>query len=313
MLLFGTDLWPALEIAWRVGPRKCAVAYWTDGSLFFAEGDTLVVDASDAAIASGQTKASALRAAVEAGAYVFSWPGLHAKVYVLGAVAFIGSANASLASRSLMEGALRTADPQTVGEAMRFVSSVAAGGDAVNDAFLRRIEAIPAEQRRGGAPSTKLAQSRPQRWWLVGLVPLPEHLDDARYENDNAALQNTVGDGAIAEYLRWGNKGYKFHADVAEGDLIVALWRPKAGKTNTRLIRIFPPSVVWKSYLDDDGVRICHHVSRADQDDLSLSWTRFQRLIKEAGWDVTPSFSGARELPRAFAERINRLWPGLFD
>jgi len=68
MLLFGTALWPALETAWRVDPRKCAVAYWTEGGPSFAERDTLVVDVSDGAIANGQTKASALRGAVESDA-----------------------------------------------------------------------------------------------------------------------------------------------------------------------------------------------------------------------------------------------------
>ncbi len=123
MKLIGDDVWGELRRAWRRGPRRIAVAYYScDDGLMFAEGDVLVVDASDSAIMTSQTSAAALRRAFEQGASVYSHGDLHAKVFVLGPRAFVGSANASVNARdNLIEYVAGTDDPIAVGAAENFV------------------------------------------------------------------------------------------------------------------------------------------------------------------------------------------------
>lgn len=90
-------LWTELHrLATKNRPRLAAVAYVTsDEKVKFGKGDTLVCDATDTAIKLGQTSAIVLRQAHDRGAQLFSSPGLHAKVFLLGRVAVIGSANLS--------------------------------------------------------------------------------------------------------------------------------------------------------------------------------------------------------------------------
>jgi hypothetical protein len=107
-LLAGTQVWPEiLRAAQSPGPRHVAVGYVTDLSWLGKprQGDVLVVDASERAIAGGLTSPRALQPWISArGARVYSVEGLHAKVYVLGDRVVIGSANASVSSqKSLVE------------------------------------------------------------------------------------------------------------------------------------------------------------------------------------------------------------------
>lgn len=105
MELICDTVWPALIDSWKGSPRYIAVAYFSnDRDLSFSKTDLLIVDATDGAIKSGQTDAVALGRAFAAGARIYSCANLHAKVYVLGAKVFIGSANSSQSSRiSLIE------------------------------------------------------------------------------------------------------------------------------------------------------------------------------------------------------------------
>ncbi len=120
-------LWPEITRAAKASRARCsvAVAYFGQGAarlLPLARGSRLVVDASEGAVKSGQTCPADLLAMVKRGVRVFSVPNLHAKVFVLGRVAFIGSANVSRRSAgTLIEAALRTREPSTVQAARRFV------------------------------------------------------------------------------------------------------------------------------------------------------------------------------------------------
>jgi phosphatidylserine/phosphatidylglycerophosphate/cardiolipin synthase-like enzyme len=53
------------------------------------------VDASEAAVQAGQTCPASLSSMLKRGVQVFSREGLHAKVFVFGTTAYIGSANVS--------------------------------------------------------------------------------------------------------------------------------------------------------------------------------------------------------------------------
>src|SRR4051812_39263610 len=93
-------IWSALTQTARSSPKRCAVAvaYFGKGASRFlpiTNGSRIVVDASERAVACGQTCPAELMKLMKQGVTVFSVPNLHAKVFVLGRVAFVGSANVS--------------------------------------------------------------------------------------------------------------------------------------------------------------------------------------------------------------------------
>lgn len=305
-VLYGNEVWDNLEAFWSATPRKCAIAYFTDMNLPFDEGDLLVVDASPIAIKTGQTKASLLRRAFSAKAKVYSWPGLHSKVYVLGTDAFIGSANASKHSRQLMECMAHTRDPIEVGQAIGFVHALAKNATVIDELYLQEIEAIQVDQ----SPPPNKQKSRQlapatRRYWLVGLIPLDD--PDKELEAKRKALQRSLPDVDVRWFSHRGRRT-KLYQDVTEGDGIIEVWN-EPGKAPV----VHPPAVVVNSVIRGDHRRICHFINRRDYEDFALTWKQFAKLISEAGWDVMPTNKGCREIPERFAERINRLWPGLHD
>ncbi len=121
------SIWPELTKEVRRSPQHCAVAvaYFGAGAsrlLPLPKNSRLVVDASERAVASGQTCPADLIRLVKRGVKAFSVPNLHAKVFVLGRAAYIGSANVSSRSASqLIEAVVRTTESGAVRAARQFV------------------------------------------------------------------------------------------------------------------------------------------------------------------------------------------------
>ena len=126
-VLVTQDIWPQLTKAASGARQRCAVAvaYFGAGAsrlLPLSKGSRLVVDASERAVASGQTCPGDLSKLVERGVAIYSVPNLHAKVFVLGKTAYVGSTNVSSRSASqLVEAVLRTTEPSAVRAARKFV------------------------------------------------------------------------------------------------------------------------------------------------------------------------------------------------
>lgn len=308
-LLTDTDVWRALEQAWDGKLRHCAVAYLSNPALRFSEGDVLIVDASDEAIKGGQTSAAALRAAFGSGADVYSWPGLHAKVYVLGAEVFVGSANASQNSKGLMEAVVRTNDLGVVAQAIAFVDALARKADKVDEAFLVRIEAIRVAPRLGGA-SSKPLDVRTQRTWLVGVAWEDLTDESESHVADSEDLQKSLEDDEAAGWFTFDMRRSRFFRDAAPGDTVVVIERPSVNSETAKDVEVFPPAVMVKLGDASDG-RVVHTVSRADDQERSLTWKQFLKLIADAGWSATPTLQGTREIPPKVAARLQRLWPEL--
>jgi hypothetical protein len=112
--LVTTNVWSRISRAAKANSRKShvAVAYFGTGAtrlLPLSKGSTRVVDMSHAAVASGQTNPSELLKLINEGVAVYTVANLHAKVFVLGNHAFVGSANASRHSeQSLVEAVVET-------------------------------------------------------------------------------------------------------------------------------------------------------------------------------------------------------------
>ena len=177
------DIWPQLTRAARASKQRgaVAVAYFGKGAgklLPLAKGSRLVVDASERSVASGQTCPADLSKLVKRGVKVYSVPNLHAKIFVLGRAAYIGSANVSNRSASqLVEAVVRTTETSVVRDARQFVRDYClhelTPGVLKLLAKIYRPPLIP-----GGKRGNKAAKQISPRPTLPRLLVARLHLDD---------------------------------------------------------------------------------------------------------------------------------------
>src|SRR5690349_18499265 len=133
---YGDLLWKAIAARAKNAKRiKAAIAYVTDVSaLRMKSGDVLVVDASDAAIASGQTSANTLDRLCNKGVQLFNHVGLHSKVIIADSVVFASSANLSASSKSkLLEAGIETDNPSVVSGAVGLIQRLAEARNQIDD------------------------------------------------------------------------------------------------------------------------------------------------------------------------------------
>jgi hypothetical protein len=182
-VLITQDIWLQLTKAVRGSRQQCAVAvaYFGAGAsrlLPLRRGSRLVVDASDRAVASGQTCPADLIKLVKRGVAVYSVPNLHAKVFVLGRAAFIGSANVSSRSASqLVEAVVRTTEPSAVRAARQFVQDLCL--HELTPTVLKRLTKIYRPPLvPGGKRGKRTAKASFRRPTLPRLMLAQLHLED---------------------------------------------------------------------------------------------------------------------------------------
>lgn len=178
-VLVDEQVWPELKrLAARKsrGPAIVVVPYVTEPLLDLRAGDTLAVDLSPPILRAGQTNPAVLRRYLRAGVRLYSSPGLHAKIFVLGDTAVVGSSNMSKASeRELREAVIVVREPAAVraaADAARHLLDRGLGKADLDDAarLYRTPQRGPARPTR---PSTKYPAGPPpnasDRLWLLGL------------------------------------------------------------------------------------------------------------------------------------------------
>ncbi|WP_330466629.1 phospholipase D-like domain-containing protein [Micromonospora zamorensis] len=126
---------------------EAAVAYAGHGALDLLPvslGDLIVVNGSRNALANGATSAALLREWVEQDVHVYVHETLHAKVFVIGRTAFVGSANLSRRAHEdhTVEAAIQTTDPGIVSQSQAFVREMAAGATLVSEEWLTWAETV---------------------------------------------------------------------------------------------------------------------------------------------------------------------------
>lgn len=128
--LITSKIWPTISAAAKgtKRPAHVAVAYFGSGAsklLPLAKGSRLVVDASIPRVKSGLTCPAELKKLHKKGVLIYSVPNLHAKVFVFGSKAFVGSTNVSNNSAgTLVEAVISTTNKKAVSDAKGFVQSL---------------------------------------------------------------------------------------------------------------------------------------------------------------------------------------------
>ena len=178
----GSDIWSAIrtEAKQYQGKSFVAVAYFGTGAskrLPLKKGSILVVDATDKAVKSGQTNPSELKKLQDKGVRIFSSPNLHAKVFVFGEVAFVGSTNVSENSEDVYsEASIRCEQISVVSQARQFVRSLAI--NEMGPSRLEKLIKIYNSRKRSKEGAKKKKKQIGPRFFVVRLTADEEDEDD---------------------------------------------------------------------------------------------------------------------------------------
>lgn len=186
--LLSHDIWRKITAAAKKAPDQSfvAVAYFATGAsklLPLTEGSVLVVDASESAVRSGQTNPSDLLTLINRGVEVHSVRNLHAKVFVTGDQAFIGSTNVSRHSADgLVEAAIQTDSAAVVTSCRKFVKSLR--GEFVSLEHAKNLQKIYKPPKFSGAKRFGKKKSAPQHdpVWIVPLAHVDWDAEDWEQE-----------------------------------------------------------------------------------------------------------------------------------
>ena len=172
--LLTLGIWKEITKQTKRKPSGChvAVPYFSDGAgrmLPLREGSTLIVDMSKSTVGSGLTMPSEVLKLIKRGVDVQSVENLHAKVFVIGNRAYIGSTNVSKNSaENLVEAAIMTSEIPVVKACRRFVDSLR--GELITPEFAKRMQKLYKPPKFGpgrkGGRTTGILHSP---LWLVPL------------------------------------------------------------------------------------------------------------------------------------------------
>jgi hypothetical protein len=311
--LLSSDIWNRVQHLAKTAQKKsAAIAYVTDDSrIRFGANDTLITDASDPAIKSGQTSATVLQAAVKRGARVFSLPGLHAKVCILDQYAIIGSANLSKASDRLTEVALLTDQPSVVSASRLLIEQISENGEPVDADFLNRISTLPVQDRSHGTRGNRarIPTAPMPRTWLLGLMPVAERSAEARISNrgrEEAQRSLSSKESTVAPIRYRGNS--RFRKEAKRGDLVIRIWTPQS---NGRPQAVYHHSPILQVTQDlDNDVTWFYVEEYPDADETSLKWKHFLKICAQLEHPRNVSQWAAREIPGHISDAMHNLWLG---
>jgi len=311
MLRFtSSELWPSItELASENTIKHGALAYVSsDKTLRFTQGDVLVTDASDAAIAGGQTSAAVLSRAHAAGATLFSLPGLHAKVVCLGRHVVVGSANVSSNSvDGLIEAGVVSDSPSLLSEARAFIGQLTAIAAPIDQRFLQRIAAIPVARKPMPSRRRPNVTDRRSRTWLVGARQIDDerHPEEQRWvtRGEKAAEPKVTADDSGVSWLRFTGQS-KFRREASPGDSVIQIWRPTLGAS----VFVYHPTPLLHRQ-DEPSCTRFYLEAFSDEDERAVPWKRFVGIWKRAADAKAPPVMCARLLPDEVAGSLNALWP----
>jgi hypothetical protein len=239
-------------------------------------GSRMVVNASPDAVKSGQTNPAALLTMHRRGIDVFSCPQLHAKVYVFGTTAFVGSANASGSSaENLVEAAIRSTDRATVREAREFVRELSRTLVPLGEEQLSALAKLYREPKhvatRGSRRSAARRRNVPRVWIVRSREDeLPDGAEEAHERGSETARASRSHRRFEVESF-WSFREARYRC----GDTIVEIITGTDGS-----IMVAPPGTV---ILLDEWRRGSRKLSFTYYERPSGNRIAFARLAKKLG------------------------------
>jgi hypothetical protein len=284
MQLLVDNLWPEILRRCRLARnRKAAIAYVTDlSSVDFQEGDLLIVDASEAVIKSGGTSAAVLAELSDRGVQLYSYPFLHAKVWIFDSTVVVGSANASARSQTgLLEAGLLTTDGAVVAASKATIETLKRGGERLTKLKIGKLLRLPVD--RAPMPPGKakcLGMALGGRVWITSGPKVEESLASTKQENTGRKKAREVAKSrvSIVERMEF-ERGAMLYGRLQLGDRVIWIWTE--GKLERPVEVDFPTPVIFDQKVRRGG--LCwYEQTRADRR-KTLSWRQFKKLAAHCG------------------------------
>lgn len=311
--LISGALWDELkDLSLKSTVRLAAISYVTHEHLQFKRGDTLIVDASDEAIASGRTSAAVLERAQKLGTRLYSCAALHAKIVVFDRIAVIGSANMSRSSASrLIEASIITDHPGAVSSARNFIEILCDKSELIDKKFIERISRIKVS--RSHLIDTRILEHTsikilPSQTWIVGV----HEIDESRYKNEkeqvnigiDLAQEKLYSADSEVEWIRFTGTG-KFRREAKEGDTVIKIWRPYS--SNSKPTRVYKHAPIIRRQDEPTCSRFYIEEYKSAEDN-SLTWNQFLKLIKRVGIPGRIGKYSERIIDDTYSTALAELW-----
>ena len=287
-------------------PGYVAVAFFGQGAaklLPLPEGSRLVVNAGERTVKAGLTCPAELKKLVNKGVRVYSIDNLHAKVFVLGNTAFIGSANVSrLSANTHVEAMLATTESGAVEDARQFVRDLCL--HELGPEELDRLQAMYRPPRFPGNGRARRSQGKrngePElRRVLLAqlkLIPPPEGSESAEESGRKVAekRQKHPRRHILEDFWHFGKCPYR------RGDTVVQILNDGNGRR-----MISPPGNVVHTRKWARGTKKCTFIYVELQKRRRMA---LDRLASRMGGDAKKRLERAGQVSRNFAERLLAAW-----
>lgn len=304
------NAWEAITAAAQRRQQRAWVAvafFGKDGPalLPLAPGSHLVVNASEGAIKQGLTHPASLKKMIDNEVLVYCVENLHAKVFVFGRTAFVGSTNATRNSaEGMVEAVIRTTDRDAVEEAREFVKSQCQVelGPAELDRLqkLYREPWLVAGNKPIGSKPPRRKHSQLRRLHLAHLERIDPPEGSAETQEEGREDARTKMEHPQRHEL----SDFHWHGRCAfqERDQIIQLMTESTGE-----VMVSPPATVLNTRKWSNGRASCTFVYLESpglrRKNLKVVEKRLGRGSKKA---LTQS---GLVRDRDFANKLRRLWP----
>jgi len=271
------SMWPTiLKVAKEAqGRRFVASAFLgsdTPDWLPLTKGDTLLVALSLATSRAGQVSPAAVTRFRKRGVQIYRSDNLHAKVYLFGDTAIVGSANVSSTSRtSLDEAGILTREVKTVRQIRSWFAERC--GQEIEEDFLKLCEQVwrPPSGGKGKAIKDPALEGRT---WILRLNSSAEQLES--YELIKKSLISAASKSkAIRGWQKW-NFYWQAKGGVADnvqpGDTVISVSDGEVFPYGTVLAR--------RRSKTPSGSPITWFRVTSPTDETSLPWAKFEAAAK---------------------------------
>lgn len=273
------ELWSQLKelLDKNIHGVSAAVAYVSDDSLVkFRKGDTLVVNASDAAIAGGQTSAKILQEAYTSGVELYSCDSLHAKAIVFDHHAYIGSANISKNSqKALNELGLITDQPMVLSGVSQFIEEIKVLSVLIDECFIERVLSIPVKDKTSNNIKGEKINIGKHSSWIISTHNASYPGEIKKVEDDSKSIFVAENEERYWFYIKRSHNKNFF--DVAKiGDSVVIIERDHSSDNPQYAYR----HLKIKKITMDGELKSYHFIK---PDIYKVTWDKFKNMAERSG------------------------------